>query len=259
VGDDLDRIPTLSDADNYSWQGTQDQGTTVHEYNTRDHHVHAAIALVRTAQPVKIVRAPYDVNGNDISPGTAGAIGYVDVQPLVNQVDGYGRSTPHGTIYRIPYHRYQGANGAVISDPVKDDIGEIVAHDRDTSIVRATNKQANPGSRRRHDFADSVYRGQQQAGAPTQYLTFTSDGITITDKNANTIVMGSSGVTITDKNKNKIVMDSSGITITSLDGNGPITLKGNGQTNVANTHHHPQANDSHGDVEPDTGAPVPGT
>jgi hypothetical protein len=113
-------------------------------------------------------------------------------------VDGRsGSSTPHGTVYKIPYFRYQSALGSVIADPVKGDIGEIVVHDRDTSVVRANADQANPGSRRRHDLADGVYHGQHLSTAtPAQGVAFTGTGLKIFDKNGNTITLANNLITI---------------------------------------------------------------
>jgi hypothetical protein len=201
--------------------------------------------------PVKVVRAPYDTNGNTIPPGTVGPIGYVDVQPLVNQVDGNGgSSTPHGTVYRIPYYRYQSALGAIIADPMVGDIGEIVVHDRDTSVVRSTNAQANPGSRRRHDLADAVYHGQQQAGAPTQGVAFTSSGLVIFDKNHNTITLANNLITI-----------RVGSATYTLDQNGNFKASGNvfWNTDTAATD---AAGHEHSNVQVgsgQSGPPVPGT
>lgn len=49
--------------------------------------------------PVKVVA----VNG-----GGVGAPPTVDVQPMVNQIDGQGNQTPHGIIYGLPATRSQG-------------------------------------------------------------------------------------------------------------------------------------------------------
>ena len=176
--------------------GAADVGTAVHEYNTRDFQIQQALASIRVAVPVEIVRAPYDANGNTIPPGTAGPIGYVDVHPLVNQLDGDGNATPHGTVYRVSYVRNQGGNGAIINDPTVGDIGQLVVHDRDTSVVRSTNAQANPGSRRKFDLADGVYHGQPQAGAPKQYLAFLEKGFNFVDAWGNTLVGTANGVVI---------------------------------------------------------------
>jgi hypothetical protein len=190
----------MSDSDSYAYVGAQDAGTAVHEYNVRDLHIQKSLTETRTVLSVKVVRAPYDKDGNDIPPGTVGPIGFIDVQPMVNQVDGVNNGTGHGTIYRRPYFRCQSSLGAVISDPVLGDIGEYVVHDRDTSVVISTGKQSNPGSRRMHDLADGVYHGQQQAGAPNQYVTFTSGGIVFGDKNSNTITFADNLITIKVRN-----------------------------------------------------------
>lgn len=105
--------------------------------------------------------------------------GTVDVHPLVNQVDGYGNAVPHGTIYGLPYIRIQGGANAVIMDPVAGDIGIAIFASHDISSVKATGAQANPGSRRRFDWADGIYLGGLLNGVPTQYVDFASGGITL--------------------------------------------------------------------------------
>lgn len=188
----------MSDSRTTAYEGTQDAGSAVHPFNTLDLHIRTVVGELRTALPVKVIRAPYDPStGNDIAPGTVGKIGVVDVQPLVNQLDGYGNATPHGTVYGVSYFRYQSARGAIIADPVVGDIGEIIVHDRDTSVVRNTGAQGNPGSRRKHSFEDGVYHGQQISSAtPTQYVTFTSNGLKIADKNNNSIEMANNLITV---------------------------------------------------------------
>jgi hypothetical protein len=245
----------MTDSDTFAYQGTQDAGTARNEYNARDFHIQQLLLETRTRIPVKVVRSPYDKDGNDIPPGTVGPIGFVDVQPIVNQVDGYGNATPHGTIYKISYFRYQSANGAIISDPVVGDIGSLAIDDRDTSIVRSTGAQANPGSRRKHDLADGVYHGQQQAGTPVQGVTFTDTGLKIFDKNGNTITTANNLVTIKvgnatytfDQNGN---FKASGNVIAGQGGSDSVTLQ---------QHTHNQPNDSHGDSEQPTNAPNAGT
>lgn len=100
----------------------------------------------------------------------------VDILPLVNQIDGNGNSTPHGTIHGVPYMRLQGGSSAVILDPVVDDLGIAVFADRDISAVKAAKKQSPPGSRRRHDWADALYIGGLLNGTPTQYVEFLPNG-----------------------------------------------------------------------------------
>lgn len=214
-------------SDTYGYLGTQDPSSTLDNLSSLTYLIERIVHRMSTATVCKVVRAPYDASGNAITPGSAVAIGYVDVQPLVSQIDGYNQATPHGTVYHLSYHRYQSALGAVIADPVVGDIGKMVVAERDTSAVKATNGPANPGSRRAYDKADGTYFGcTQSAGAPSQYMTFTGNGITIVDKNNNSITMNDSGITIQDKNNNSIVTSSSGITLT--DGNGNIISTGSG-------------------------------
>lgn len=103
----------------------------------------------------------------------------VDIQILVNQVDGAGNATPHGIIYGIPYVRLQGGANAVIIDPVVGDIGLAVFASRDISSVKANKGPANPGSRRMFDYADGIYVGGLLNGTPTQYVEFTPTGINV--------------------------------------------------------------------------------
>lgn len=147
------------------------------------------------------------------------AVGTVDVLPLVNLLDGQGNSSSYGSIYKLPYFRLQGGTGGFISDPVKGDIGLAVFTDRDSSVVKRTKKQSNPGSWRQFDLADGMYLGGFLNAAPTQYFRFVTDnmgvptGIQVVDVNGNTITTSSAGINITDKNNNIILMDSAGIHI----------------------------------------------
>ncbi len=62
--------------------------------------------------------------------------------------------------------------------------------------MRATDAQANPGSRRKFDKADGTFFGQTQSAAPGQYFAWTTTGFVIHDKNGNSIVGGPAGVVI---------------------------------------------------------------
>lgn len=106
-------------------------------------------------------------------------IGYVDVRPLVNQVDGNNNATPHGTIHNVPYFRLVGGTNAVVMDPAVGDIGMAAFADHDLSSVIANKGVANPGSSRRFSMADALYLGSFIAEAPTQYVQFSATGIKI--------------------------------------------------------------------------------
>jgi phage baseplate assembly protein gpV len=109
--------------------------------------------------------------------GGLAPVGYVDVIPLVNQLDGYGNATPHGVVHNLPYFRMQGGANAIILDPQVGDIGIAVFADRDISSVKASKKASNPSSRRRADYADGMYIGGFLNGVPAQYVQFSAAGI----------------------------------------------------------------------------------
>lgn len=150
--------------------------STQGEYNTHYFAIQSALSKMQTATLVKVLSC---TNDGGVSP-----IGTVNVQPLVNQVDGNGLPTPHITVFGLPYLRIQGGANACIIDPVAGDIGVAVFASRDISNVKSTQAQANPGSGRQYDYADGIYLGcALSAAAPTQYLQFNSDGITILTPN----------------------------------------------------------------------------
>ena len=151
--------------------GQQKPQSTWGEFNNLAFMVQQALAKMQTATLVRIESC---TNSGGLSP-----VGYVDVTPLVNQLDGQGNPTPHVTIYNLPYFRLQGGANGVIIDPQKGDIGVAVFASRDISQVKATRKQGNPGSHRQYSFADGMYLGGMLNGTPTQYIQFSAAGIRI--------------------------------------------------------------------------------
>jgi hypothetical protein len=167
------------------------------EYNLLRFIIRQELAGVRTGVPV-VVKA---VHG-----GGVGAPPTVDVQPLVNQIDGQGNKTDHGTIYGIAVGRNQGGANAIINDPVAGDVGHLAVNDRDISVVKANGgKKGNPGSFRRHNLADGIYLAAVFAVTPTQYVQFTATGLRIVDINGNTILTSAAGI-----NLNGLLIDLSG-------------------------------------------------
>lgn len=161
----------------FGQQGTFDDSS---DYNVRDFHIRQRLGEVRTLVPVKIIA----VHGGGVGPAPT-----VDVQPLINQIDGQGNQTPHGIIYGIPVSRSQGGGNTIINDPKVNDLGHISVGDRDMSSLKANKGvQSNPGSYRTHDLADGVYHGNLfNQATPDQYIHFRDDGITLADKNGNII------------------------------------------------------------------------
>ena len=141
------------------------------EFNNMAFMVQQALGKMQTATLVRIESC---TNAGGLSP-----VGYVDVTPLVNQLDGQGNPTPHVTIYNVPYFRLQGGANGIIIDPQKGDIGVAVFASRDISQVKTTKMQGNPGSHRQYSFADGMYLGGMLNGTPTQYIQFSTAGIRI--------------------------------------------------------------------------------
>jgi hypothetical protein len=166
--------------DNSGYLGAKDHFTSGSPYNQISFVARQILATVAGAMLVQ-------VKGVTNAGGIA-ASGFVNVQIMVNQVDGVGNTVPHGIMYHLPYCRLQGGTNAIIIDPVIGDIGVAVFADRDISSVKATKRVANPGSRRKHSYSDGVYIGACLNGVPTQVVAFTDTGISITTPQALTIL-----------------------------------------------------------------------
>lgn len=151
--------------------GQQKPSTTWGDFNNIAFLVQQALSKMQTSTLVRIEKC---TNSGGLSP-----VGFVDVTPLVTQVDGKGTPTPHVTIYNLPYFRLQGGANAIIIDPQPGDIGVAVFASRDISKVKSTKKQAPPGSFRQHSFSDGMYLGGMLNGTPTQYIQFSPEGIRI--------------------------------------------------------------------------------
>ena len=156
--------------------GQQEPSDTSSDFNVIWFIIQQALGQVRTSIPVKVISVtPF--NGTALS-------GVVQVQPLINQVDGQGNSVPHGNLFQIPYLRIQGGTNAIIMDPSVGDIGLMAVCDRDISSFKANGAQANPGSERSFDFSDGVYLFGFPTQPPLQYIEFTPAGINLISTSA---------------------------------------------------------------------------
>ena len=122
-----------------------------------------------------LVQVKSVTNSGEISP-----VGFVDVKPMVNMLDGYGKAIEHGTVYNLPYMRLQGGTSAIILDPQVGDIGIAIFAQNDISSVKKTKTVSNPGSGRRNSMSDGLYIGGVLNGTPTQYLRFLAGELKIT-------------------------------------------------------------------------------
>lgn len=153
------------------FRGFQEPDTASSDFSAHAFLIESMIAKIAGATLVKVMAV---TNAGGVSP-----VGFVDIMPLVNQVDGAGNAVPHETISHCPYFRLQGGTNAIILDPQVGDIGIAIFASRDISSVMANKGQANPGSRRQHDMADGLYIGGVLNGSPVQFIQFNADGITV--------------------------------------------------------------------------------
>lgn len=153
----------------FGYQGTQQPGDNSGDFNAQSFLIQSLINRVNTSTLVQVVAV---TNAGELSP-----VGFVDVLPMVNQLDGDGRPTPHAVVHHIPYFRLQGGTDAIIIDPKVGDLGIAIFADHDISSVKAAKGQANPGSMRRYDMADGLYIGGVLNGTPAQYIRYYSGGI----------------------------------------------------------------------------------
>lgn len=154
-----------------SYRGGQEPHTSNNDYNAMSFIIRAITGRYSTSMPVEVMAVG---EGVGVAP-----VGYVDVRPMVNQIDGYGDAVPHGTIFNVPYMRIQGGRNAIIIDPVVGDIGIACFASHDISAVKANKAVANPGSLRRFDMSDAIYIGGILNGAPENFVMITDNEITV--------------------------------------------------------------------------------
>lgn len=157
---------------NNGYQGTATPENTAGEFNAMSFMVNQILNRVNTSTLVKVVACT--------NTGTLSAVGFVDVVPMVHQVDGQGKPVPYTTISNLPYFRLQGGANAFIIDPQVGDIGVAIFASRDLSKVKSTKANALPGTPRKYSIADGMYFGGMLNGVPIQYVRFDAAGITIT-------------------------------------------------------------------------------
>lgn len=147
------------------------------------------LGSISTLKVVKVVK----VSTND----EVGPVGFVDVQPLLNQLDALGNPVKYAVISNLPYFRWQGGANAVILDPKVGDIGFAAVADRDISALKTTKQQGNPASRRMFNLADGIYVGGILNGTPTQFVRFADDGVHVVSPTKVEAVVGTAKATLT--------------------------------------------------------------
>ena len=157
--------------DSEGYFGSQEPNAATSEYNAQQFLILSVLAGRNHCALVQITAVT--------NAGELAKVGFVDVQPMVNQLDGQGNATPHGVINGIPYLRMQGGANAIILDPQVGDIGIAVFADRDIQSVKASAAIANPGSMAQGSWSDGLYIGGVLNGVPSQYVQFNAAGIKI--------------------------------------------------------------------------------
>lgn len=107
---------------------------------------------------------------------TSGKVGFVKVQPLVQDVDTNGVVLPQTPIYNVPYFRYQAGTSAVIMDPAINDIGLAMFAENDITNVKQTLAQGAPATARVYNTGDALYIGGVLNPDPTQWIKFQPGG-----------------------------------------------------------------------------------
>ena len=116
---------------------------------------------------------------------------YVDVLPLVTQVDGYGEAVQPTNLYHLPFFRYQAGNVAVKVDPVPGDIGLAVFAQKDCSnVVVGTTEPQQPASFRENTMANGFYVGGFLNQEPKTIIELKQNGTVEITASNNVIVHG---------------------------------------------------------------------
>lgn len=106
---------------------------------------------------------------------TAGTVGFVDVQPLVQQQTTNSVVLDQAPMYRLPYLRMQGGVSAIIIDPVVGDLGVAVFAARDITAAVNVRGEAPAPTNRAYDAGDGLYLGGFLNADPTQWFKFLPD------------------------------------------------------------------------------------
>ena len=156
-------------------KGTKKINSGTSPYNAMQFMIQQALrGQINTAIPVRVVA----VNGQ-----------YVDVVPLVTQIDGYGEAVAPADLYQLPFLRIQGGIAAIICDPIVGDIGLAVFAKADCSNVKqGTTEPQQPASFRKFSMSDGFYLGGFLNQVPQCFVEVKQD---------NTITIQASKVNIT--------------------------------------------------------------
>ena len=200
-----------------NYQGQQNPGDSAGQYGAQAFVIKQMISRIQTMTLVKVLAC---TNSGGVSP-----VGFVDVQPLVNQIDGEGNGKSHKPIYNLPYSRLQGGSNAFILDPKVGDIGIAGFASRSIAGIKKTRKISNPDTFSQFSMSDGLYLGGVLNGIPVNYIQFTGSGDIIIHSEG-TVTLSAETISLSAG-----TINSSG----AWEHSG--TLKNNG-SNVGSTHRH---------------------
>lgn len=140
--------------------------TQFHEGRMQEWIIQRLIRQIHTATLVKVLK---------VYPA-AGAVGFVDVQPLIQQQTTNNVVIDSAPMYRMPFMRVQGGQSALIIDPVAGDLGLAVFCERDITAVVRTQDEGPAPTNRAYDAGDGVYLGGFLNQDPQQWLKFAPTG-----------------------------------------------------------------------------------
>ena len=144
---------------------------------------------------------------------TSDRVGFVTVQPLIQDATTDDTVLAQSPIYNVPFLRIQGGVSAVIIDPAINDIGVAIFAQRDITTQKATLQQGPAATGRTYSTGDAIYMGGFLNAAATQYVQF---------------LPGAAGINITSPGN--IALNAGGnISITA---GGAITSTSSGNTTV---------------------------
>lgn len=155
-------------------RGNAELNTTSNPYNMIDFIIRQSLLGINTCEPVEVVA----INGD-----------FVDVKPLVYQIDGENNSVEQRVIYSLPFIRLQSGENGILINPQVGDLGLALYCQRDISAIKKAKKASIPSSKRVFNKGDGVFIGGlgNINKAPTRFIEFTNNGVIITGNNSITL------------------------------------------------------------------------
>ena len=150
-------------ADKNTVKGMENINSFSSDYNALAFIIQQAIRQqVNTAIVVKVVGV---------------SAGYVDVLPMITQIDGFNEAVAPTTLYHLPYFRYHSGICAVKIDPVVGDLGLAVFAQKDcSSVTQGTTEPQKPASFRENTMGNGFYIGGFLNQEPSCYVELKQSG-----------------------------------------------------------------------------------